>query len=277
MGANLLHEYVSLMIESIRSKKGVNSKMGSRFDLKKFKSLDNIHMMLNYAEQFLDPLGEGSSREAFALTSRHVLKVALNEKGLAQNQAELDVFTNPKTKGVVAQIYQSDDQDRWLIVDLVKPVKQEDEFAQLTGTDWASFRATLKKGLKGEEVWPDKFTQAALNVAKANNLMFGDLGEMDHWGKTSDGRVVLLDYGFTRGVRDAHYNDGKKPEKTSAGPKNGGDLDWGDVQADLDHPKTKSPGRGTPTDKDDVKTAAPPNRKKAVGAEDDVDPDRTRR
>ena len=37
--------------------------------------------------------------------------------------------------------------------------------------------------------------------------MAGDLKEIDHWGKTPDGRCVLLDYGFTQDVFKSHYSD----------------------------------------------------------------------
>jgi len=38
----------------------------------------------------------------------------------------------------------------------------------------------------------------AQNLHKNANLVGGDILELDHWGKTADGRVVLIDYGFTK-------------------------------------------------------------------------------
>jgi len=31
-------------------------------------------------------------------------------------------------------------------------------------------------------------------------VMPGDIWEVDHWGKTADGRIILIDYGFTRDI-----------------------------------------------------------------------------
>jgi len=272
MNAILLREYVSLMIEKIRTAKNSKSKFGERFDLKKFKALDSAHMMLVYANQYLEPLGEGSSRRAFTLSSKYALKIALNEKGIAQNEAELDVFTNPKTKGVVAKIYGADNENRWVISDLVKPLQRgsEDEFAQITGTDWEDFRMTLRGALKGEKVWPDEFTQSAITVAKSNNLVYGDLGEIGHWGKTPDGRCVLLDYGFTEGVWNDHYKS-KQPEPEEKDVDWNAGLDWGDVQADLDGKskpsKTRSPSPAPDTSKD-KKTQQRPDKTKQAAPQD---------
>lgn len=33
----------------------------------------------------------------------------------------------------------------------------------------------------------------------------GDVGVLEHWGKTADGRIVLLDYGYDETTRLAHY------------------------------------------------------------------------
>jgi hypothetical protein len=91
MSDRLLREYLSLVIEKIRSKKVSSGRLGGHFDLKKFKSLDSIDMMKIYAGEFLENIGEGSSRVAFLFSGKYVLKIALNKKGVGQNEAELDV------------------------------------------------------------------------------------------------------------------------------------------------------------------------------------------
>ncbi len=189
----LLQDYVRLMIEAIRTKKGVKSKMGEKFSLQKFKSLPNSEIMIQYANQYLDKLGEGSSRIAFLLSSKYVLKVALNKKGLAQNKAELEVFTNPTSKNVVAKIYGSDDASQWVIADLVRPVKSPEEFEQLSGQDWEDFVKYVGPAIKEPERVPDshKWLKAVAITARENNLLRGDLEEIDHWGRTPDGRCVL--------------------------------------------------------------------------------------
>jgi hypothetical protein len=36
-------------------------------------------------------------------------------------------------------------------------------------------------------------------------LSYGDLLELDHWGKTADGKIVLLDYGFDENIAKQYY------------------------------------------------------------------------
>lgn len=239
MSVGLLREYVALVMEKIRTKKGQKGLMGEKFDLKRFKSLPDERAMLAYASKFLDKLGQGSSRAAFLLSGKYALKIALNDKGLAQNDAELEVFTNPKSKPIVAKVYGADENNRWLISDLVRPLKTPDEFASLTGTDWDDFVETINDHLGKEghsNMAADEFTSTVIVNAKNNALKVGDIEELSHWGKTPDGRAVLLDYGFTESVWQQHYRSNKVPQAKSAGPED----------------KTAAPGKVTPTNKNKV-------------------------
>jgi hypothetical protein len=218
------------MVEKIRTDKGGKGKFGDKFNLNKFKELDGIHIMLDYAQSFLETLGTGSSRRAFLLSGKYVLKIALNEKGLAQNQAEMDVFTNPQSQAVVAKVYGFDPKYQWLVADLVKPITNVDEFEQLSGIDWRSFCDQVNRGMKNKAVEPsdDKFVKSVVNTALKNNLLRGDIAQQDHghapsedvlshWGKTPGGRLVLLDYGFTHEVWASHYSKNQMPKANDAG------------------------------------------------------------
>jgi len=251
MSDRLLREYLTLVIEKIRSKQGSSGKSTERFDLKRFKKLDDNREMLKYANDHLDQLGVGSSRVAFLLSGRYALKVALNEKGYGQNEAELDVYTNPKTKRVIAKVYAAHDENAWLISDLVKPIKSEKEFEQLAKVSWEDFSKQVWEGIVLHDVdGASDFAKAVVATANSNNLLFGDLADqlgqknahfksvIDHWGKTPDGRVVLLDYGFTEAVNQKHYaperelrhkGTGGAPQKRGpdavVSPKKGEDVD----------------------------------------------------
>ena len=243
MNASLLQEYVSLVLEKIRTKKGVDSKFGDKFDLKKFKSLPSSEVMIQYAKTFLDTLGQGSSRRAFLLSGKYALKIALNAKGISQNQAELDVFTNPKSKAIVAKVYDADDEFNWVISDLVRPLKTPEEFEQLTKIPWEKFTKTLvvivKHHVEVRNLPP--FLDAVAATAQQNNLLVGDLKEIDHWGKTHDGRCVLLDYGFTQEVWASHYSD--KPSMTGKTADSDVDTKNRPVDSDEDGKKTTEPNK----------------------------------
>ena len=267
MSDRLLREYLSLVIEKIRTQKGTKSPLGDSFDINRFKKIDDLHLAVVYAERFLTKLGQGSSRSAFLLSSRYALKIAINEKGLAQNEAEVDVYTNPQSRPIVARIYSSGDANQWLIADLVKPLDNIEEFESLTGTDWVDeFGHWVADGIRNKQVLPGTppFAKAVIQTALDNHLMFADLAQTDfsqgvhkgllgHWGKTPDGRVVLLDYGYTEGVYDSHYRKKKatpppESEKTNdMRPKAPAEVD---DEAPTLH-KERPPLTGSKTDIDD--------------------------
>ena len=278
MSPNLLHEYVTLVVEKIRSKKGQSGGFGEKFDIQKFKQLDGYNIALGYAQKFLDMLGQGSSRAAFLLTQRYVLKVALNDKGVAQNRAEVDVYTNPASKPVVAKVYQSDPKYAWVISELVKPLKSTKEFEQLTGIDWETFSEYVNDGIRDKQkaTGAPKFIRSIIATALSNDLLRGDLAQqdfshdaakdvLDHYGKTPDGRVVLLDYGFTHEVWESHYSDKDKP--IPQGSKTF------DPSADTEVDDKAPTGKQQKNSGVEPATAAPP-KKRAAGAEDF---DKTRR
>jgi len=222
MNHELLQEYLQLIVEKIRSKRKIKTRFGGQnFDLKSFKSLPNESIMQAYAMNYLEPLGQGSSRIAFILSSKKVLKIARNPKGIDQNKAEIQVYTEPATADVAAGIYDADDEGRWVISDLVKPIMSVGEFKSLTGVDWQEFVQDLTASVsafarKNKMTLPKnahEFTKKVYGMAEkgSNRLKLGDLTVLDHWGKTPDGRVVILDYGFTEDVEAKHYVK-NKPE-----------------------------------------------------------------
>ena len=59
-----------------------------------------------------------------------------------------------------------------------------------------------------------------------SNLVTADLTLIDHWGKTPDQRVVLLDYGYTEDVYAAHYKRKPLADLISSSSSSGSEGDW---------------------------------------------------
>lgn len=178
----------------------------------------------------LIPLGEGTSRIVFLMDSKKVLKLAQNQKGLGQNEAELDAITNPVLKPIFAKIYDYSSDFSWIVSELVRPIKKYDEFEQLTGMKFQDFGLVISSAklnnfnlndiinrsenhykndiLRIERLETVRNSQLAKHVIEAmrdGDLIAGDIDHLGHWGKTADGRVVLLDYGFTTQVSNKYY------------------------------------------------------------------------
>jgi len=170
-----------------------------------------------------------------------------NSKGIGQNKGEVSVYTNPKSKNIVSTIYDYDQDYRWLISELARPVKSPQEFEEIAGISWNNFSSMIKSykdwqniikdqddeynaaltkmqnrvkalpqgtkpppilqkkinrilGLKKElaAVAKNPILLGALTLIIEVGVMPGDVEEWDHWAKTADGRLILIDYGFTR-------------------------------------------------------------------------------
>ncbi len=190
-------------------------------------------------------LGKGSSRAVYALSTGKVLKIAINDKGMAQNEAERIVWQNPSTRYIGAKVFESDPNDHWAVMEVAKiyeddtqlkldlgiprelaenktyrivsaafdlyklyekkyPIEQvvEERFGDAPAQRW------LKKPLRKFLEDPPKSMLALVdlmyNAPTDLQLHPGDI-YADHFGKTLDGRPVLIDYGFTTGVSEGHY------------------------------------------------------------------------
>lgn len=223
MTRQFLKEYISEMLsEKVRDPGFKDAK------LRRFDSTQDVYL---YAASHLKELGRGTSRAAFLYSSKKALKVALNEKGIAQNEAEVGVWKLPATRAVVARVYESDPEFKWVVSELVKPLEDKyvKSFYDKYGVPFVEFARALKTARNSEteaeahladvaenfESHPGhedyfKFFRAALETVALGSLMIGDVEEPDHWGVSPDGRIVLLDYGFTREVADKHYPKKKK-------------------------------------------------------------------
>ena len=184
------------------------SERKKHLDLDAYKKLDGDERGI-WLRRNATNFGTGSARAVYLIDSSKVLKHAMNAKGIAQNQAELEAYTNPKVKPIVAQIYDYDNNFKWLISELVKPMQSFAEFEELSGVDFPWFRNQLWS-IQDKTIAPETFEKSPMlrqvaSLIKHEKSMVADMQEMEHWGKTSDGRLVLLDYGYNTGVAKKYY------------------------------------------------------------------------
>lgn len=236
------------------------------FNFNKFKATPGIDAKIAYAESILPKMGMGSSRIVFAFSGGKALKIARNAKGLGQNEAEVDLFTDPQTKPVVARIFDADPNNEWVISEIVQPLEPTRQaWEAATGFDYLLFTGAvrdweekgkpdidayfqelvtvwqgrlselIRKGQQQNQMYTVtqrrvknyirmsksalakgvmKLISQGLNTADVANIK-ADTSDnvIGHYGKTIDGRIVLLDYGYTDIVWQQHYNP-KRPGAT---------------------------------------------------------------
>lgn len=261
---NLIKEMVTEVL--------LQEKLRGSFNFTQFKKLsktaDSRELLRYLLDNLGNPIGEGSSRTVFVLSSNKVLKLAVDQSwtkegaGRAQNEAEVEVATNPKVQKVVARVYDFDSNFKWILSELTKPLTGKD-IRNITGLESDLFEDILRRSLDFESplemvinhlkenanfeikhaqekiqqyshyndnfnlgVWNDRLTFAQERLEDLNNINvnllkpvingilamkkeFGfnvdDLLRHDHYGKTADGRLVVIDYGFTKDIGRKYY------------------------------------------------------------------------
>jgi hypothetical protein len=223
--SDLLKEYVTVLVEKIRTKKGVKGK----FKVEQFKKLSSYQEMIEYASMYLEELGGGkqmgSSRRAFIFSGSKVIKIAKNNAGIGQNEAEtLITKTAPKTDviDVVTKVHAYDPDFKWIIVDMAKieDIDQVtvDKFKSFAGVSWQMFHSIIGKDVELDDVKLSPkgraFTTAVLKIVNGAGLERGDVMKLNHWGVVGGDRIVLIDFGFTVDVKEKEYEKVTKDGKT---------------------------------------------------------------
>ena len=107
---------------------------------------------VRYCKEMLgNPIGNGSSRIVFQIDDEKCLKLAKNQKGVAQNEEECSITRDSykEQTGLFPKVYQFDgdhiqlfgydgDEEpryQWIVCEYVLPAKAQD-FKKVTGFDW---------------------------------------------------------------------------------------------------------------------------------------------
>jgi hypothetical protein len=191
--------------------------------LKELSSLETFKDRVAYAEKHLKHLSSGSSRVIYITSDNQVLKLAKNERGIAQNIAE----GNPKM--VSKYINKTTKQDKdgiWKISPFLDKITEK-EFQQMVGIPFKHFSEAISYGLQDvsgnshpkpegfEAVAKTDLYQELVEIGERFHLMGGDLGRVSSWGREDD-HPVLLDAGLNRQIYDFYYDTGRKAKSTKS-------------------------------------------------------------
>jgi predicted transcriptional regulator len=155
-----------------------------RKKLKKLSNLEYFSHRVDWCKQRYKYISSGSARKVFHYSDTLVIKIAYNDKGIAQNMAECDIwkYAYPNQRKVLAAIVDSCPHNTWVL------------------------QKKVTKKIKS-------FSKAAKEQLKKHSTVLKSLEELDlHCGDnykslaTSSKGVVLYDYGFTNYVFKQHYS-----------------------------------------------------------------------
>lgn len=179
---------------------------GFSFEKLEELSYQNPEYAAEYAGKFFreeKKFERGSSRAVFILDSKRVLKVAKNEAGLAQNKEEFENFRRYPLIG--AKIYKSGPRNEYLISEIVREATGDRELINYFGFNILD-ALSLGHPSRIKQI-PNKQPEQVSQLIDAinNGLAAGDIVVIDHWGKTVNGRYVLLDYGASDEIINTFY------------------------------------------------------------------------
>lgn len=198
------------------------------FNMETFKSLGSHAGRNRYAAEHLEKIGTGSSRIVYKIDNEKVLKLAKNDKGVAQNETEIQWGNYSYFGDILANIFDYDDRDLWVEMELARKINKY-EFKRLTNFDindvsmyfrnW-EYESRGKRGVFGMDpelkakMDADEFLSSVKEFSQAADIEIGDFGAATSYGvvrRNNEDRLVIIDYGLTKDVYSTHYT--KKPAR----------------------------------------------------------------
>lgn len=181
--------------------------------LSNLEKLDTYQARKKYAEKNLKHLSSGSSRIVYLSDKNTIIKMAKNDKGIAQNKAE----SNPKMKSkFLNKILSHAKNYSWIEVCYLNKITVKD-FKEMTGLEFDNFGESIRYGLKDvsgnknkdkpknfDKVEKSEIYKEMKRIGEKFKLMPGDLARISSWGMKDDS-PVLIDAGLTKDVFEDYY------------------------------------------------------------------------
>lgn len=194
------------------------------FSLEELSAIQSFRGGFNYCTQHLGKhIGKGSSRATFQIDDEKVLKLAWNNKGLAQNIEEVQTYN----ASIFPKVYDYDENGKWIISEFVLPAKSED-FKHCFGMSFqqfASFILACANYRFGKSYWGAMSEDEWLSYLESNKNLSefdeyigdhgsqsftpaGDMTRLCNYGLTQrngEACIVLLDSGLSEEVWNTYY------------------------------------------------------------------------
>jgi len=190
--------------------------------LRELSEIKDFEDRVEFAKSKWKFLGEGSSRTAFEIDEKLIIKVAHNPKGLAQCLTEMDPKAQrPCTLPVVI----ADAEGKWIIMPNTDSLKEKD-FKKLVGFGFTQFMNALffkfnnesdqwAKPRDYEEIEKNPLFNCVAGLVFETDSQLGDIDKASSW-RLYDGKPVIGDYGLSRDVFKEYYEDDDDSSSSSS-------------------------------------------------------------
>lgn len=201
----------------------------SHFDMEHFKSLTSFKDRIAYCQENLKKIAAGTSRIVYKIDDTKVLKLAKNNKGIAQNKIEYDLNgRNDWYAGILADVLDTDGNGLWVEMELAIPAKNSD-FEKYLGYDldvildyleymyWmyikhdkerAEFTKPDDSTMEDIVEHQDGFVGELVNMMAEHKINPADFGKKSSYGvvnREGHPTLVLIDFGLTDEVYGTYY------------------------------------------------------------------------
>ena len=202
--------------------KRINEAMSENFSFDMLKSIRSLNGRLKYCKKHLGlPIGKGSSRVCFQLDDDRILKLAINNKGIAQNEVEGRPDWYLDSMHIKPTVFDETDFDDYLFIvcEYVLPANKKD-FPKMIGMTWNKYVDFVKtcicqrKGGTPPIDW-ETFVKIIENNEKLHSINdyianyytadAGDLCYIRNYGLSKDKGIVILDTGLDDEVYRKYY------------------------------------------------------------------------
>ena len=224
----------------------------ARMDGFRLDTLRNIpfEQRVEYCNKMLgDPIGDGSSRVVYQLDDGSVLKLAKNDKGVAQNKLEIEYSKENYSKNLdlFPNVLNGTDENKflWVVSEYVLPAKEQD-FGKVCGFPWEMVKSfiawcgNIRKDVHGgacsdedaeymldEDSGREGFLINLMDFINSFNASAADLLRIENWGmcmRNGKPKMVILDSGLNENVWIKNYmmdrlkTESKKSTKNDVNP-----------------------------------------------------------
>lgn len=201
------------------------------FSFEEFSKIKSFRGKIDYCNRLLTRLSSGSARVVYKVDDEKVLKIAKNNKGIAQNNVESDKYL--QQYGCFAEIFNYDVNNLWIEMELASKARLSDfpkilgkSFDVLTSfVDYINFEYNNRRSryfsrntryddyfdkIMNDEDYDDPFFEFAIDLAyylRDYTLEgVGDFKRINSYGivkRNGKDKIVIIDYG----INDEVYND----------------------------------------------------------------------
>jgi hypothetical protein len=218
-------------ISKMKSMMGIDEDYPVNFNMDEFKKLTSFQKRLQYCKERLPLIKKGSSRAVYKIDDTKVLKLAMNKKGLDQNENEAVLSSYQDLKNITAHVFDKHPNNEWIEMELAKPITESD-FERFIGFDFKTFKIAINNySLKSdpqryntgnkhkselpidpeieESMWLNDFIYDIFNyIGNYGNVHVPDIEKLDSYGvvkRDGEEAIVLIDYGLSNDGWNKHY------------------------------------------------------------------------